>query len=184
MFADFDGLGLELHLLLEYPRRIQGVVDQRGYAFHGPADLAQALAHVLGLQTVAAALYALRGAVDDGNRRAELVRNHGHELALQRVQFLFLCQGLLDHGRLAAVLLDAHRVFPLELVQHVIESGTQFGGLVAGFDFDALVPIGLAVGQRQHRALQHPAAQAGPVFRRVQALDLVFRSDAQPVGAH
>ena len=87
-------------------------------------------------------------AVDDGQRRAELVRRHRDEIPLQQGQALFLRQPLLEHRRLAGEhALAAHQ---LDRIVAKDDGGLRhLADLIASFGL-ADIDIGVVSGQPAH----------------------------------
>ncbi len=146
------------------------------HAQHGAANLAGALADLGSLHGVLDLVEAAGVAVDDGQRRAEFVRRHRHEIPLQQRQALLVRQLLLEQRRLAGErVLAAHQFERIVAEDH---GGLRhFADLVAppGLgNFDA----GIVGGEAAH-AVGETAERRGN-----RTADMDERGDDQNAGDH
>ena len=146
------------------------------HAQHGAADLAGAFADFGSLYGVLDLIQPAGVTVDDGERRAEFVRRHRHEIPLQQRQALLMRQSLFEERRLAGQrVLAAHQFDRIVAEDH--------GGLRHFADF--IVAIGFRnfdagiVGGKAAHAAGETAQRRGNI-----TADVKERRDDQNAGNH
>ena len=124
------GMEIEAGAAFDEPRRGQQIVDQVGHAQHRGADLAGARADLLDADAIAELDQPAGMAVDDGQRRAEFVGGHRHEIALELGQMPLCRQLLLQHrGLLGKTALAHHQLDGIVAEHH--RGPRHFADLVA-----------------------------------------------------
>src|SRR5690606_26601669 len=93
------GPGADIDLASVEARGVERAVDQPGQAGNGMAGIAAALQHLVRRELVAAAHEAVQRRIDDGERRAELVRDHGAEIAIELCRRALARQGGVELAR-------------------------------------------------------------------------------------